>query len=77
MIIVITLSIISMDVKIFVSNKYMFGQVKGIPPRGVSPYQMQGDPNIWNYEPLNAFCESNEKRVNINTFIRRWTLIKK
>ena len=59
--VVITLSIISLDLKIFVSIKYMIGHVKGIPPRGVSPYQMQGDPNIWNYEPLNAFCESNEE----------------
>ena len=50
-----------MDVKMSVSNKYMLGQVKGITPRRLLLSVVQGDSNIWNYDPLNAFCESNEE----------------
>ena len=49
-----------MDVKMSVSNKYMLGQVKGIHPRRLL-LSVKGDSNIWNYDPLNVFCESNEE----------------
>ena len=58
-----TLSIISLDLKIFVSIKYMNEHVKRYTSaRPLSPYQMRwGTQHFEIMNLLNAFCESNKE----------------